>query len=127
MESIIGMGICGVIVLAVYGSLTWAFGMLRMSQENLRVTQVLIEKIEICRLYTWEQISDPSFFPKNFTAGDNGEFKGRMSIRKGPNDVTYQDDMKTVSIEISWKSGHTRRNREFVTYVTRNGLQSYLY
>lgn len=127
MEAVIGMGLCGVVVLAMYGALTSAFNMVRMSQENLRATQVLIEKIEICRLYTWDQVTDPTFFPKSFTAGDNDEFKGKMSIMKGPKNVTYEDDMKTVSIEISWNSGSKKRNREFVTYLTRNGLQSYLY
>ena len=139
IESLIGIGLLGMVVISTCAGLSLLFSTLKYSRENLRATQILIEKMEICRLYTWEQITDPTFFPKKFkdyldplgpTDGtdNNIEFSGTMSVKKGPDDTDYADDMKTIVIEIEWggKGKHARR-REFVTYVTRNGLQSYLF
>jgi prepilin-type N-terminal cleavage/methylation domain-containing protein len=138
VEVVIGMFILGFVVLALYAALGSAFNVAQMSRENLRVTQVLIEKMEIMRLYSWDQITDPGFWPKLFTehldpagvtngAGGGIEFQGKMWVRPGPNDVEYRDDIKTVTIEVKWQSGGLQRSRQFETYLTKNGLQSYYF
>jgi hypothetical protein len=35
--------------------------------------------------------------------------------------------MKTVTISIEWGEGKAKRTVEFVTYITKNGLQSYYF
>ena len=35
--------------------------------------------------------------------------------------------MKQFTVRIDWQSGGLARNREFTTYVARNGLQMYIY
>ena len=133
----VGMAIVGVAIISLYAALTSAFNVARFSREDLRATQILIDKMELMRLYSWEQITDSKFFPKTFTdyfdpvgatngSGGGTVYKGKMSVKKGPQDVDYEEDVKTVTVELSWQTANISRHREFQTYVTKNGLQSYL-
>jgi len=46
------------------------FGMfnLQMSRENLRATQIMLEKVETLRVCNWDQLITPGYLPTNFTA-----------------------------------------------------------
>ena len=138
VETVVAMAILGVGVLALYGALASGFRTAQLSRENLRATQIMVELMDTLRLYSWDQVTDPTFTPKNFTlyeepialtnTGSGGiVYKCQMNVKKGPRDVAYEDNMKTVTLEIKWTSGSQKRERTFVTYVTRNGLQSYIY
>ena len=127
LEASVGMLMLGAVLVSMYGALTWAWYVVGFSRDNLRATQIMIEKMEICRLYSWDQITDPTFFPKHFEIAGTPTYKGKMKVSAGPGDVDYKQDMKKVTIEISWETGGMKREREFVTYVTKNGLQSYYF
>ena len=138
VEVLTGMLILGVVVAAVYATLGAAFNTSSMSRDNLRATQILIEAMEVVRLHSWDELQDPNFGPKQFTSyadpsgatnatGRGTLFLGTMELAPGPEDVQYRDDMRTVIIDLSWKTGRLQRHRHLVTYVTRNGLQNYIY
>ena len=40
---------------------------MRMSRENLRATQIMLEKTETLRLFTWDQLNTMSFFTNGST------------------------------------------------------------
>ena len=151
-EVCVGMGLMGIVIVSMYAVVSSGFGVVQMERENIRATQILVEKMDALRLYTWDQLTDPSFIPSTFTATftptnetnpnivaigtkpDNGQtaeviYNGAIAIAAGPADATYSNDMKTVTVSISWKSGAVgmTRTRQFTTYVTKNGLQSYIY
>ena len=46
IEVMVGLAIVGVTFLALYGGMTYGFSSVRMSLENLRATQILVEKME---------------------------------------------------------------------------------
>ena len=50
VEVMIGMAIVGVTFVSLYGGMTYGFSSVRMSLENLRATQILVEKMETIRL-----------------------------------------------------------------------------
>ncbi|MEY2408502.1 MAG: hypothetical protein QOF48_1172 [Verrucomicrobiota bacterium] len=140
VEVVVAIAILGIGVIALYSALLSSFRVVELSRENLRATQVMVELMDTLRLYSWDQITDPSFTPKHFdvaydpVAATNGgsslfTYSCEMNVKKGPNDVDYGDNMKTVTLDIEWQSGSkkNKRTRSFVTYVTRNGLQSYIY
>jgi hypothetical protein len=139
MEVLLGVVLLTSVVMGLYACLTMAIGLAQSSRENLRATQILIEKMEIMRLYSWEQINDKDFWPKKFTehldpvGASNGAggtvFSGSMSVKDGPGDVQYGDDVRTVTISISWgaKKKNDQLTREFVTYITKDGLQTYYF
>src|SRR5438552_8436750 len=73
-EAIISMSIVGLLVAALYGGMSLATFSIRLARENLRATEIMVEKMETLRLFTWDQLLDPSFVPVSFTASysDNG-------------------------------------------------------
>jgi prepilin-type N-terminal cleavage/methylation domain-containing protein len=138
VEVVTGMMILGVVLVALYAALASAFSTVNMERDNLRATQILVEKMEIVRMYHWEQFKNPTLWPKFFTAysdpagvtnatGRGALFSGRITVAPGPTDVLYGDDMRAVTIDITWKTGNMQRSRQFQSYITKNGLQNYSY
>lgn len=138
VEIVTGMLILGVVLVALYAALASAFTTVNLERDNLRATQIMIEKMEVVRMFNWEEIRDSALWPKYFTAyadpagvtnaaGRGAVFNGRIQLTAGPSDVAYGDDMRAVLIEITWKTGNLQRSRQFQSYVAKNGLQNYSY
>jgi hypothetical protein len=138
IEATIGMGTVATVVVALYGALTASFSGVKMARENLRATQILVEKMDTIRLYSWDQIKTPGFIPTKFevpfdpTGAKNGtgagvRYYGTVTFTDGPTDVSYGTDLKWVKVTLQWKTGNLERKREFSSMVCRNGLQSYIY
>src|SRR5436309_2743290 len=53
-------------ILALYGAFSNGFAILTLSRENLRATQVLVRQMENLRLYTWSQLTDTNYLPRNY-------------------------------------------------------------
>src|SRR2546423_15220312 len=68
VEAAVGMGVIGTVVGAMLTGLTTGTFTMRMARENLRATQIMLEKVETIRLYSWDQVTNSSFIPANFTA-----------------------------------------------------------
>src|ERR1051325_3009125 len=68
VEAVVGMGVIGTVVGALMSGITTGTFTMRMARENLRATQIMLEKVETIRLYSWEQIKTPNFIPSSFTA-----------------------------------------------------------
>ena len=155
IEVVVAMTIMGIGVIALYSSLASGFQVVRLTREDARATQLMVELMDTLRLYNWDQITDPTFNPKRFdiyydpvgaTNGSGGGvlYSCVMRVTGGPEGTDYSDDMKTITLDIDWTSypqtpgngngnanANTTKdqvhNRTFTTYVTRNGLQSYVY
>jgi hypothetical protein len=61
-------------------------------------------------------------------------YTGRITIANcqvtdnSGNPASFATDMKQITIELDWcPIGSTNRTRTMSTYVTRNGMQSYVY
>ncbi len=137
-EVTISMGVVGTVVGALFTGMTSGLFNIRMARENLRATQIMLEKVETIRLYSWSQINTPGFIPTTFTATydpqgatNNAQgltYSGTMTINTNPPiSSSYSNDMAAVTVTLNWQTGNLQRNRQFTTYVTRNGLQSYIY
>jgi len=124
-------------VLAIYAAISAGITSIRMARENLRATQILLEKTESLRLYTWDQINAPGFVPNSFivpydatiTNTNSGVlYYGTITIQKFPPGLaSYSDDLKRVRVALNWKTGNLPRTREILTYVSKAGIQNYLY
>jgi prepilin-type N-terminal cleavage/methylation domain-containing protein len=136
-ESLIGVVVIGVVFTALYAGMTTGFQAVRSARENLRATQIMLEKFEALRLYNWDQItSTNSYIPLQFTnhyvlnpttAGT--VYYGDVRIEPLPVDANepYREDMRAVTITLTWNVGNTPRTRTFTSYVARYGLQYYIY
>ena len=134
-EVTVGLGVIGTCLAALFSGFTTGFFTMRMARENLRATQILLQKTETLRLYSWDQITDPSFIPSTFSERydpnaptDKGvTYNGTLQISACPISSSYSNDMKMVTVTLNWNTGSIPRTRTFITYVARNGLQSYVY
>ena len=135
LEVIAGMMVCGIVMLSLYAGVSSGFNVTEIARENLRATQVMVEKLETIRLYTFEQIGTPGFIPATFSEpyfaiGTNAghlTYSGTVTISDPPMAPSYSDDLKQVDIQITWTSGGILRTRSMSTLIARNGLQAYVY
>lgn len=135
-EVTVGMAVVGTVTGAMLTGISSGFFTMQMARENQRATQIMLEKVETVRLYSWDQINSTGFIPKTFNASydplaTNGAqgltYQGTMTITNCPISSSYSTNMKQLTVSVSWKTGNLQRNRDFTTYLTRDGLQSYIY
>lgn len=134
IEVTVGMGVVGTSMAALFSGFTTGFFTMQMARENLRATQIMLEKTETLRLYSWEQINTPGFIPAAFTnsydpnAQNKGvNYAGTLTVANAPISSSYSNNMKQVTVTVNWTTGSLNRSRSLTTYVARNGLQSYIY
>src|SRR5881409_3498524 len=128
LELVVAMALIGLIVLAVYAAITSGMGTVRMARENLRATQILLDKMEVIRLYDWDQLNTnfiPSTFIVNYDATTPSTnsgvlFYGTVSLAPSGAGTSYADDMKLVTVRLNWKTGQIARSRQSSTYVCRS-------
>jgi len=133
-ESLFGVAVMGVVFVSLYSGMATGFHSIRDSQENLRATQILLEKFETVRLYNWEQINTPGFIPTTFTTTyaptENSKgitYTGRVVIGQPGITEVYNTDMRNVTIILTWNSGGLNHTRTFASFVAKYGIQNYVY
>jgi type II secretory pathway pseudopilin PulG len=146
VETMVGVGVLGIATLSLIAGFSSGFALLQLTRENLRATQILMQRMETIRLYTWTQLQDPNYFPLTFSenydplsgantlvysgtvidAAGNVAAPGAPTADSGLPDA-YRTNMALVRIQVTWTSGGVLRSREMQTYVARYGLQSYIY
>src|SRR6476660_7341193 len=68
IEIVVTTAIVGVVFAGFYSGIAGGFSIVGLSRENLRADQILLEKTETLRLYSWDQINTDGFIPPTFTA-----------------------------------------------------------
>lgn len=134
VEVTVGMGVVATSMAALFSGFTTGFFTMQMARENLRATQIMLEKTETLRLYSWDQINTPGFIPATFTntydpnSQNKGvAYSGTLTVANAPISSSYSNNMKQVTVTVNWATGSLNRSRTLTTYVARNGLQSYIY
>src|SRR5204863_9159663 len=67
VEATVGMAIIGTTVGALFTGFTSGFFTMQLARENLRATQIMLEKMETIRLYSWKQVTNSAYIPNTFT------------------------------------------------------------
>src|SRR5438445_11538604 len=103
MDVVMSTAILSLMSIGVIGSLTYGFFVMQMARENQRATQIMLEKVETLRLYSWDQVNSNGFVPPTFTdvydpqapSGRQGVvFNGTVDIGQFTNGVTYATNMR---------------------------------
>src|SRR5437764_15451154 len=113
IEAMVAVALMGLVFVSLYAGISNGFAFAKVTRENLRATQILQEKMETIRLYTWEQLNTSAFVPTNFfegfyasgTTNSGLVYTGRVTIVSAPVTEAYSNDLKMVTIQLSWKSG----------------------
>jgi prepilin-type N-terminal cleavage/methylation domain-containing protein len=135
VETMVATAVISVAFVSLYAGFSSGFQTVQMGRENLRATQVILEKFETIRLYSWEQINMPGFIPATFTAPFNPSsnaiggftYQGTVKIEAAPVLQSYSTDLRQVTVDVTWTNANVARHRAMSTLVSRYGLQNYVY
>lgn len=135
VDATFAMAIAGVLFTALYAGLSFGFKTIKFARENTRATQIMLERMEVIRLYRWDQVNTAGWVPTNFVepyysmGGTNSSlmYTGRIALASSSLGTSYENNVKKVTIQLSWVTDKTARSRTMSTYISKNGMQSYVF
>ena len=139
IEVIMGVALTGFMFVSLYGGISSSFAVTQLARENLRGTQIMLERMEGIRLYNWDQLCYSNMIPATFTnyyypLATNGQsrgivYSGSMIVTNSSLSpwASYGDKMRTITVSISWTNSNIPRSRSISTLVSKNGVQNYVY
>src|SRR5215467_9331625 len=108
VEVMVSVCVVGAAFASVLAGFSVAFSVLQTARENLRATQVLQEKMETIRLYSWDQINTPGFVPSTFSASSNPTnqssgviYTGTITITNAALTEAYSTNLVQVLAQVS--------------------------
>ena len=136
IEIMMGVIILALAIVSLFALLTSGFAMVQLNRDNLRATQIMLNRIEGLRLYNWGDVTSGSV-PTDFTETYSGiigtnqgtVFTGHMDISpaiQSPASTYSSTMMRSVTVRITWTSGQLQHSRQMTTYVSQYGLQNYI-
>ncbi len=139
IEMMIGVALLGLVTISLFGGMSSGFAVTESSRQNLRATQIILERMEGIRLFNWNQLVYSNWIPANFTTSyypmtNFGESSGITyygTMRIDPvnlsPDASYSTNMRAVTVTLKWTACNVPRSRTLTTYVSRDGIQNYVY
>jgi prepilin-type N-terminal cleavage/methylation domain-containing protein len=139
VEVMVAVAIMGIAFVSLYAGMSSGFAVTQLARENLRATQILMERMEGVRLYNWDQVVSSNMLPANFTnyyypMAGSGEsrgipYYGTMAVQNMALNppASYSTNMRVVVATVTWTNGNVARYRSIWTYVSQRGVQNYVY
>src|SRR5207248_11175247 len=112
-EVVVALGLVSIMFVSLYAGMSAGFATINLARQNLRATQIALEKMETMRMYSWEQVNSNGFVPRTFTApffpnvsgsDTNGGviYYGTIEISKVQLSTTYDNDMRQALVRLTW-------------------------
>lgn len=155
VEALVATALSGILFVALYTGIAHGFGILSNAREDLRANQILLDKMEEMRLYSWDQINSfgtaDSFIPANFTeeffprgtnaaqstfssnpaaAGQSGNtfrYYGTILITNVGFTNSYSTNLRKVTVNLTWTNGAKIYDHKMSTFISEYGLQKHIY
>jgi len=135
VEVVVGAFLFSVVSASLFTGISAGFSVIQIARENLRATQILQEKTETIRLFTWDQINSAAnpysftakFYPLANSQNQGIAYAGTRLISSAPISGSYSNDLKLVTFQLTWTSGRVQRQREMKTLVSQYGLHNYVF
>jgi prepilin-type N-terminal cleavage/methylation domain-containing protein len=145
VEVILSVTIIGIAAAGLMACFTGSFCVMRMARENQRATQILMERAEALRVFSWAEITNtvvssnglktlPTSFtdwyiPTNGTGGIGAVYTGHITniTPSWSGGASYLTNMREIDINVTWTTDGIARSRTLTTYVARDGVQNYVY
>lgn len=133
-EVMVAVGLIGILFISLYMSFSMGFALIRSARENAHATQLLVQRAEGLRLYSWNQLLDPTYFKTNFTDSSPSAlgtvYYGtiQLSIPANIGSPNYRTNMRAVTISVRWTNAvgtPLPHYREMHTQVAKYGVQNY--
>ncbi len=137
-EVLVALLVVSIVVVSLYTGVSSGFALVKLAREDLRATQIMLQRVEALRLYTWSQFTDPTYFSTNncvayydpagqVNGAGGAAYTVSTTITADTPPASYSPDMRRVTVQVSWLSGPITRRREMSTYVARYGMQNYIF
>jgi hypothetical protein len=136
-EVVIASGLIAISCVSLLIALSMGFSTVQASRENLRATQVMVQKLETLRIYNWTELQSTNFVKPKFSEyfnplATNGVlYSGQISLSVPTNlPPSYTDQVYTVTVSVCW-TNYVRgqpivHNRQMQTYAALHGIQNYV-
>jgi Tfp pilus assembly protein PilV len=135
IEAMVGFLILGITIAALFGGFSFGFNSIKLSQEEVRADQILVQKLETIRAYNWTNIIDTTFIQPTFTAYYSTSnavhgvtYNGTMSVTPYVPSATpesYSSTLRQVTATVRWFSEGMNHTRTMMTLVSSNGIMTY--
>jgi hypothetical protein len=141
-EVMIAVLLIALMTVSLYGGISSGFSIIQLARENLRATQILMQRMETIRLYTWHQVNDPTYLKPTFverydplgvsTNAGGAVYNGVISLSTPASvPAAYQTNMRLLTVTLYWtnatRSAKIVRTRQMQTHIARNGMQNYIW
>ena len=136
VDVVMAVALLGVMASGIFGSFRYGFFTLQLVRENQRATQIILEKVETIRLYSWDQVNATNFIPATFTdvydpqgASDakGTIYNGTVSVAACPLSSSYAANLRQLTITLQWATRDIPHTRSLTTYIAKDGIQNYVY
>jgi type II secretory pathway pseudopilin PulG len=139
IEVLAGSVVLLIMGVSLYGGLTYGVNEVRLARQNTRATEILTEKMEVARLINWTQLTTtPGFVPASFnepfyssnpTNAPAGSliYTGHVAVATAPITESYSNDLRIVTVTLTWTLGGTTHSRQMSTFISQWGEQNYVY
>jgi uncharacterized protein (TIGR02598 family) len=138
VEVMVAVLVVSIAVVSLYTGISSGFALVKLAREDLRATQIMLQRMEAVRLYTWSQITDATYYSTNNSVayydpagqadGSGGVvYTVKTAISTDTPAANSSPGMRRVTVQVSWLSGKINRRREVSTFVARYGMQNYIY
>ena len=139
VDVVMAVAMLGIMAGGIFGSFRYGFFTLQLVRENQRATQIILEKVETIRLYSWDQVTStngfftiPATFPDVYDpqaeVGSQGTaYTGTVTIAPCSLPSSYAASMRQLTITLSWTTRDILHTRSLTTYIAKDGIQNYVY
>ena len=138
-DAVVAVFVLGTIGGSFCVGLSSAFSVMRNTREDLRATQIMMQRIEALRLCTWSELSQFNF-QENYDplSGTNqaagAKYFGNVTIGPAvsvPTSASYGPNICQVNVNLTWTNYNLNvpvvHTRQMQTQVARYGLQNYIW
>jgi prepilin-type N-terminal cleavage/methylation domain-containing protein len=145
VEVLCSILIASIAVTALFYGFNNGFAILRTTREDLRATQILMQKTEAFRLFTWAQLAEAQtkslsgfkeyYNPSGTTSNTLGTlYYGTLSTMAVaaniPDSVPYKSNLHLITITVNWTNYIGKQpvahSRQMQTLSALAGMQGYL-
>ena len=139
VDILVAMGLIGITLVGMLSGLGLVTSSVQWGREQARATQLMEEKLDTLRLYSWDQLNTPGFINTNFVATystlsngtSNGAggltYTGNLIINAPPLTESYSNVLKQVTVALQWTSGGRLHQTQMSTFVAQYGMQGFIY
>lgn len=136
-EAMVAAVLVGFAWISLGAAIGMSLSLVQANREDLRATQIMVQKMEQLRLYNWAELQNTAYvkpeFKEYFDSARNTAplYSGNVTVSLDPPNfpANYQNKVLSVTVSISWTSyngGHaTTHKRQMQTYVAQYGMNTF--